>query len=234
MDRTFGTATITNNTISDYQKTGIIVDGTGSAATITGNTITGVGPTTVIAQNGMQISRGAAATVTGNRISGNEYTPTTDSSTGMLLYGALGKVTVSGNTFTANEVGIAASQVLPPSGETTAVRSNTISGGDFGISVSGPTTLMLFELNTISGYSDTGIDVTPNAAGNVFLGNKASGADPDATPAQFDCHDRSTGNRSEGTANIWEDNTGPVALPAGICSPGRRRRSRRSKCCRRR
>ena len=137
----------------------------------------------------------------------------------MLLYGALGKVTVSGNTFTANEVGIAASQVLPPSGETTAVRSNTITGGDFGISVSGPTTLMLFELNTISGYSDTGIDVTLNAAGNVFRGNKASGADPNATPAQFDCHDRSTGNRSEGTANIWEGNTGPVALPAGICSP---------------
>ena len=67
---TSGTATITNNTISDYQKTGIIVDNAGSAATITGNTITGVGPTNVVAQNGMQISRGAVATVSGNRVSG--------------------------------------------------------------------------------------------------------------------------------------------------------------------
>ena len=38
---TSGTATITNNTISDIQKGGIVVDHTSSAATITGNTITG-------------------------------------------------------------------------------------------------------------------------------------------------------------------------------------------------
>ena len=68
-----GTATITNDIITDYQKTGILVRG-GSTATITGNTITGIGPTTVIAQNGIQVDLGATATITGNTITGNEFT----------------------------------------------------------------------------------------------------------------------------------------------------------------
>jgi parallel beta-helix repeat protein len=215
---TAGTATITSNTISDNQKGGIVVDGPGSSATITGNTITGVGPTNVIAQNGIQVSRGAAATVTGNRVSGNQYTGTGAFSTGLLLFASLGKVTVSGNTFTANDVGISVAQVLPPPGEATAVRANRVSGGRFGISVSGPTTAVLIEQNTITGASDTGIDVGIEAAGNLLRGNEASGADPNAA-GEFDCHDRSLGNRSSGTANIWEDNTGAVALPDGICSP---------------
>ena len=216
---TAGTATITNNTITDYQKTGIIVDGPGSAATITGNTITGVGPTDVIAQNGLQISRGAAATVSGNRVSRNNYT-TSAASTGMLLFDALGKVTVSGNTFSANDIGIAIAQVLPPPSEATAVRSNTISGGEFGISVSGPTTAVLIELNKISGAADTGIDVEAQAAGNLFRSNTTSGADPDEA-GQFDCHDRSTGNRSEGTDNIWEGDTARWRSPPGSARPGR-------------
>ena len=215
---TAGTATITNNTITDYQKTGIIVDGAGSAATITGNTITGVGPTDVIAQNGIQISRSAVATVSGNRVSGNRYTGSGTLSTGLLLYGSLGKVTVSTNTFTGNDVGVSVTQVLPPPGEATSLRTNTISGGNFGISVAGPTTAVLIEQNKITGASDTGIDVDADAAGNFFRGNAASGADPNAG-GQFDCHDRSTGNRSSGTDNIWEDNIGAVALPGGICSP---------------
>ena len=60
-----GTATITNDSIMDYQKNGILVHG-GSTATITGNTITGSGPTTVLAQNGIQVDLGATATITGN------------------------------------------------------------------------------------------------------------------------------------------------------------------------
>lgn len=215
---TSGTATITNNTISDYQKTGIIVDNAGSAATITGNTITGVGPTNVVAQNGMQISRGAVATVSGNRVSGNAYTGSGFTSTGLLLFGSLGKVAVSGNTFSANDVGISVAQVLPPPSEATAVRTNTISGGKFGISVTGPTTAVQIEENKITGASDTGIDVGVDAAGNLLRGNEASGADPN-TAGEFDCHDRSVGARSSGTDNIWIDNTGAVALPDGICSP---------------
>lgn len=69
-----GTATITNNRIVGYQKGGIVVDNAGSSATITGNIVVGDGPTPVIAQNGIQVSRGAAANVSRNWISENWYT----------------------------------------------------------------------------------------------------------------------------------------------------------------
>jgi nitrous oxidase accessory protein NosD len=71
---TSGTATITNTTISDYQKSGIVVDGAGSFATITHNTISGAGPTGLLSQNGLQVSRKADATVSDNTISGNSDT----------------------------------------------------------------------------------------------------------------------------------------------------------------
>lgn len=101
---TTGSAAITNNTISGFQKNGITVSNTGSSATITGNTVTGAGPTTVIAQNGIQISSGATASITGNTVSGHSYTPGTWVSTGMLLYGA--DASTSANTLSENQVSL--------------------------------------------------------------------------------------------------------------------------------
>ncbi|MFI5394004.1 MAG: right-handed parallel beta-helix repeat-containing protein [Candidatus Binatia bacterium] len=111
---TTGTATITNNLITGYQKGGIVVDNTGSTATITGNTVTGVGATTQIAQNGIQVSRGAVATVSGNTVSGNLCNNSlcgpdllnNDQSGGILLYQAGPATQVSSNTVSNNDVGI--------------------------------------------------------------------------------------------------------------------------------
>jgi hypothetical protein len=67
-----GTGTLTDNTITLYQKGGILVDGDGSSATITGNTVTGVGKTTVIAQNGIEITETTLANpITGNTVTNN-------------------------------------------------------------------------------------------------------------------------------------------------------------------
>ncbi|MBK8633761.1 MAG: right-handed parallel beta-helix repeat-containing protein [Saprospiraceae bacterium] len=104
---TTGTATITNNIISGYQKNGITVDNTGSNAIITGNIITGAGTTPTIAQNGLQVSRGATATVTGNTITGNSFhltgNPSDWGSTGILLF-QNGQVTLAGgNNLNGND-----------------------------------------------------------------------------------------------------------------------------------
>ena len=75
-DGTMGTATIDDNTIKDYQKGGIVVDNTGSSAVITNNVVLGVGRTLIIAQNGIQVSRGAMVPPTnlqGNTVMGNFY-----------------------------------------------------------------------------------------------------------------------------------------------------------------
>ena len=105
---TIGTATINNNIIVGYQKGGIVVDNTGSSAIITNNTITGVGTTTIIAQNGIQISRGATAILSGNTITGNSYNGTGDPSStwgsaGILLYQSGAVTMFGGNTATGND-----------------------------------------------------------------------------------------------------------------------------------
>jgi len=69
-----GTGILTGNTITDYQKGGIFVDGSGSSATISDNTVTGAGKTKVIGQNGIQISNtDLESSITDNTITDNFY-----------------------------------------------------------------------------------------------------------------------------------------------------------------
>lgn len=93
--------TISGNTVTDYQKTGILANGS-VAATITGNTVTGDGPVSYIASNGIQVGFGATAIVKNNSASGNWYTPTSDIACGLLIYQADG-VHASSNNFFNNE-----------------------------------------------------------------------------------------------------------------------------------
>ncbi len=101
-----GYATIENNDISGYQKNGITVDGAGSYADIVDNTITGAGPTSTIAQNGIQISRGATGRILGNTVTGNEYTPGGDTSTGILIYQVGDGVVIAGNIVEDNQTNV--------------------------------------------------------------------------------------------------------------------------------
>ena len=173
---TCGTATITNNMISDYQKTGIAVDGTGSAATITNNTITGAGPTTVIAQNGMQISRGAdrhrhRQHGLRERLHRTRTRPRPGSCSSARSATSPSRTTRFGTTTT----GIILASVEPTGGSDVIVRANTITGGDYGIAVSG-TTRTLIEANTTTGAANNGIDANEDSSENTFRENEASGA----------------------------------------------------------
>lgn len=75
------------NTVVAYQKGGIVANGDGVKARAAGNTVVGFGPTTVIAQNGIQFGFGAAGAADGNYIQGNFYTPATFASAGILVFG---------------------------------------------------------------------------------------------------------------------------------------------------
>jgi hypothetical protein len=112
---TTGTATISNNLISGYQKGGIVVDNSGSSAVITDNTITGAGTTTVIGQNGIQISRGATASLHGNAITGNSFQVAGNiynyCGTGLLLYQSGAVAMTGGNTLSGNDQNYSASGV---------------------------------------------------------------------------------------------------------------------------
>jgi hypothetical protein len=96
------TVTIADNVVDDYQKTGILVNGSVNA-TLTRNQVSGLGPVPYIAQNGVQISRGATATVDGNRMADNWYTGSADAiSCGLLIFQA-DSVKQKRNVYVANQ-----------------------------------------------------------------------------------------------------------------------------------
>jgi hypothetical protein len=85
-DGTSGTATVVHNLIDKYQKGGVFVDNDGSSAEVAYNEVVGVGPTTVIAQNGIAVGRQAHGDVHHNKVSQNVYTPSGTEATGMLYF----------------------------------------------------------------------------------------------------------------------------------------------------
>ncbi len=106
---------LSDSQVSGYQKNGITVDGKGSTATITRVTVHGIGPTTQIAQNGIQVSNGALAAVLHSTVTGNECNYQTvcgpdaltqTQSTGLLFYGAAPDSTVTDSTISGNDIGV--------------------------------------------------------------------------------------------------------------------------------
>lgn len=66
-----GTARISNVTVSDYAQVGIIAFNEGSTAEVTYSVVTGAGPSTVVANSGVEFVLGAVGVVTHSVISGN-------------------------------------------------------------------------------------------------------------------------------------------------------------------
>jgi hypothetical protein len=112
-----GHASISDTAVSGYAKNGITVDGPGSTADLRAATVTGGGRHTqlgdLVAQNGIQISRGATGSVRDSTVSGNTYSgPLAASSTGILVYGGCGDPLAIGvqlvhNTLANNDIGVA-------------------------------------------------------------------------------------------------------------------------------
>jgi len=133
------TGRIVNNTIWNYQKGGIVVNGVGSSAEVSDNTVTGFGPIGFNAQNGIQIGYGAQGNVMRNNVSGNSYSGTSTVSGGIIVVGGPGygdayttNVQIVGNTVTNNDVGIwltniDASGNAPTTATNIKVTNNTIS-----------------------------------------------------------------------------------------------------------
>jgi parallel beta-helix repeat protein len=128
LEMTTGKARIYGNVIDDYQKNGPTVGNSGSYADIAFNRVLGVGPTAIIAQNGIQAGGGAAADIRYNFVSSNIYTPQTVVSTGILAFDT-GRIAVGQNTVTSNDVG--AYIINPASGSSASfnrVRASTFDG----------------------------------------------------------------------------------------------------------
>ena len=124
---TTGSARIIGNVIDTYQKNGPTVSNPSSYAEISHNRILGIGPTAVIAQNGIQASGGATADIRHNFVSGNIYTPQTFASTGILLFGP-GDVLTEHNTLTSNDVGVYVFETTASRSPYNRIRASTFDG----------------------------------------------------------------------------------------------------------
>ncbi len=125
--------TITNDSVHNYQKNGITAGGPGTGGgptmAITNNTVVGIGATSLIAQNGIQIGFGAIGKVTGNTVADDVYSgPAAAAGTGILIFATTG-TTVSGNSVQSTQFGIATvTDSVDGPADNTIITSNHIGG----------------------------------------------------------------------------------------------------------
>ncbi len=197
------TVTIDRNVVSDFQKNGMTLAGTGLTVDVTDNTVTGAGPSNAIAQNGIQVSGGAGGTVDGNTVTGMACTlepqctpPTGVGSAGLLVFGP-GAVTLSDNDVSASDLDVYVSGAGP-----TTITGNRISGpSQLGIGMDSSSAVT----PTITGNSIVGTDVgaeffdevNPTFRLNRVVGN-TTGLDNENSSGTITAQD-----------NWWGCNAGP-------------------------
>jgi len=227
-----GTADIDNVTVTGYQKTGLLVDNTGSWMNVTDSTVTGAGATPLIAQNGIQISRGATGSVTGTAVSGNECNHAScgtdalgSTSAGVLLFDSGAGTEISGNTISGNDSGLyyfgGAATIEENSfssnryvglyldqGDAT-VTANTFTGGQASIvsaSFTGNTADSAATLsnNVMSGASDAAVIVSDDDTGDSFM--PAPVAHDNSITSSGNLVDSDAPNVVDFSANWWGTN----------------------------
>ncbi len=140
-----GSADIAHDTISNYQRVGIVINNSGSSAEVENNTITASATFNTAGPTGVEVSDGAVAAITNNAISGNSNG---SSGAGVALFspGVLRLpdfdsdpndffiITVANNKITGNDYGVFGSQVtssLTGQPASATVNNNQIAGNTY-------------------------------------------------------------------------------------------------------
>jgi parallel beta-helix repeat protein len=184
------TSSVTMNglTVSAYDKNGITCRDTGTSCGVSNSTVTGIGPTSLIAQNGIEAYHTESAVLQGNTVSDNIYTGggAGNEATGLLLWD-VGSLTATNNTLTLNDNdGYVFSDGTDPAGQSYFIENNTASnatdkvpGGEAGYgdgfqidSSSAPVTL---SGNTVTKAAENGISLL--GASNVTVSGNSTSKD---------------------------------------------------------
>ncbi|MGH2773819.1 MAG: right-handed parallel beta-helix repeat-containing protein [Actinomycetota bacterium] len=204
----FGSATITNNLIDNYQKGGVYVDGEESSGRVDHNEIVGTGPDPAIAQNGIQVSRGAQVRVDHNRVSANQYSLAEVNgfeASGIILFEP-GAVDVLHNEVFEND-----NAVVLLSSVGTIVGHNDVWDNVFDGIQASDSSAGVIEHNDVAGSGRDGIYFDADTSDNLIRMNRAF------DNVEHDAHDDSTGDGTAGTANEWIKNHCETANRPGLC-----------------
>ena len=199
-----GQALIAGNRIDRYQKNGPTIDNVGSSAIIVGNDIQGIGPTVVIAQNGIQVSRGATAQVRDNRVRDHAYIIPANlpefTATGILLFQSASTTVVERNRLNGNQDGIG---IYTTTGN--RIANNRVIGDV-------PSINPVLGTLTLGDGIYAAVDTSANRIERNFLRNNV----------EHDCHDDSVGpnNPPALVANFWINNDGVTQNKPGLCRAG--------------
>ena len=221
--------TISNNSVHNYGKNGILATGVGSntpgpVATVKGNTVVGIGATTLIAQNGIQLSLLATGSITSNVVTDNVYAnpsncgtagaPQCWGSSGILLYASNG-VAVTSNTVETSQLGIV--PVTDPnygSGDKTQIKSNHIGGTQTYDAIDLCSNSNTVQSNVIYGSAESAIHEDDSCGGtgnnNVITSNTINEACAGILLG--------TGTTSSNISNTFM-NVDYVTLAGDVCTP---------------
>ncbi len=156
------TLNVSNNTIVDFQKGGMVFGGDGLSVNVNNNTVTGAGDTAVTAQNGIQIGYNATGSVTNNTVKNIGYEGAGWSATGILLYQAGGTTTISGNSVVNSQNGINANV------SAMIAEKNSIDASDYGIT--SDTSMYDSSWNLVGYAPGTNSIIRNNIIKNSYLG----------------------------------------------------------------
>ena len=125
--------TLTNSTVTNFQKGGLVLVGDGLTVNVDHNTVTGAGAITTTAQNGIQLSGGAGGSITHNTVSGIDYVGTQNAiAAGILVFGAASGAVVSNNAITG-AAGDGDAGIYFSGSEAGVAHGNTLNGLAYGI-----------------------------------------------------------------------------------------------------
>jgi hypothetical protein len=205
--------TLTQSTVTNYDKNGVTCNDTGTFCRINNNTVTGSGPDPFAAENGVQIAFGAGGVVSRNTVTGNLCDDTGagcngDPLTGVQSIGILvfnspsatpAGTTVETNTVSGNDLGIYTDDGI-------SVKYNNASANRYiGLFIDADATGAVVEHNKADSMTTAGggygIYVNSNS-GNEYETNEASGSTP------YDLY------ANNAPSNTYDDNTCGTAFPS--------------------
>jgi hypothetical protein len=203
---------IEDNSVHDYNKNGITVDGSATVATIEDNYIVGAGATPLNAQNGIQISDGARGTISSNIVSDDVYVNAANcyvddipcySATGILLYASGGS--------SANPVALSNNTIGNTQGAIVAVPSATANADYNNLSTNKVTTTPAIAVTGYTYLLDA-IDLCSNnntAVSNTVMNSAGAGVHLDSSCTEGGLP---TGSSSSATTNTVNEACAGVLL----------------------
>jgi parallel beta-helix repeat protein len=178
-------------TVSNYDKNGITCDDASTSCVIAGSTVTGIGPTPLIAQNGIQAYNAKSTEISSTTVTENSYTGggADNQATGLLVLD-VGKLDAVHNTLSKNDINayLGSDGTGPTEGSwilrynsITEASDNVLHGeadyGD-GIQIDSVTNSGLsVNQNTVTGSAENGISVLSSA--NVTVSDNTVEANAD-------------------------------------------------------